>query len=305
MTAAGAYDGSGSGSPRWWPSRYGAEDRVGAGNELKPERTLAALGVPRSGEVIELAQHLDAGSPAFPPRSFRQLILVHGADAAIAEPSDNDVMWLEEQIVAPAQIGCHVDGLGHLGVGGHFYNGLHYRDFYGPTGLTELGSETLPSWVCRGVFLDVASLLGESRLPAGFVITPAHLEAACQQARVEIRPGDAVLVRTGWAPLWRDDPITYHAEEPGVGWAGAHWLTERRPSIVGADNWSFEPIPFEDERRPFVVHQHLLAETGTYILENITLEALREHRAGAFLFVLSTPRVRGATAGQASPLAVL
>jgi kynurenine formamidase len=304
-TATSAYDGSGSRSPRWWPSRYGAEDRIGAGNELMPERTLAALNLPASGEVVELAQHLDQGSPAFPPRSFRQLILAHGTDPAIVEPSDNDVMWLEEQIVAPAQIGCHVDGLGHLGVAGHFYNGLHYSDFYSPTGLTELGSETLPSWVCRGVMLDVAALLGTACLPAGFVIGPAHLEAACEKAGVEPMPGDAVLVRTGWSPLWRADPARYHVEEPGVGWAGAHWLTERRPSIVGADNWSFEPIPFEDPGRPFVVHQHLLAETGTYILENITLEALHEREAGAFLFVLSTPRIRGATAGLASPLAVL
>jgi kynurenine formamidase len=110
-------------------------------------------------------------------------------------------------------------------------------------------------------------------------------------------------VRTGWAPRWDDDPVRYHSEEPGVGWAGAHWLTERRPSIVGADNWSFEPIPFEQPERPFVVHQHLLAETGTYILENITLEPL--HGATTFLFVLSTPRIRGASGGMASPVAVL
>jgi kynurenine formamidase len=289
----------------WFPSRYGAEDRIGAANELTVQRTLAATRVPATGTVVELAQPLDAASPAFPPRSFRQLILLHGADDELVEAGDNDVMWLEEQIVAPAQIGCHVDGLGHLGIGGHFYNGVHYRDFYGTTGLTQFGSETLPSWVCRGVLLDVAGMLGETRLPAGFVITPDHLERCCRRAGLEVEPGDAVLVRTGWSALWGEDPQTYHREEPGVGWDGAHWLTERRPSIVGADNWSFEPIPFENPRQPFVVHQHLLAETGTYILENITLEALSGQGATAFMFALSTPRVVGATAGQASPIAVL
>jgi hypothetical protein len=39
----------------WWPSPYGAADRIGAGNELTPEATLAALRLPRSGRVIELA----------------------------------------------------------------------------------------------------------------------------------------------------------------------------------------------------------------------------------------------------------
>jgi kynurenine formamidase len=286
-------------------SRYGADDRRGAANELTGARALAALRLPRSGEVVELAQVLDRSSPAYPPRSFNQLVLLHGADAEVVAPSDNEVMWLEEQIVAPAQIGCHVDGLGHLGIAGHFYNGVHYRDFYDPLGLRQFGAEALPSWVCRGVLLDIADMLGQERLPAGFVITDAHLEACCARAGVEIGPGDAVLVRTGWAPLWREDPARYHREEPGVGGRGARWLTDRRVSIVGADNWSFEPIPFEDERRPFAVHQHLLAETGTYILENITLDRLAAHRVATFLFSLSCPKVRGATAGQASPVAVL
>src|SRR5262249_20048408 len=140
------YNGAGARSPQWFPSRYGAEDRIGTANELTPERTLAALQVPASGRVVELAQPLDQSSPAFPPRSFQQLILAHGADSELVDPTDNDVIWLEEQIVAPAQIGCHVDGLGHLGIGGHFYNGVHYRDFYGTTGLTQFGAETLPSW---------------------------------------------------------------------------------------------------------------------------------------------------------------
>lgn len=304
--AQSPYDGRGRHSPRWWPSRYGGDDQAGACNELTPERTLAALSLPRTGRVVELGQVLEAGVPIFPPRTFNQLILAHGVlESLPVAPGENDVNWFEEQVVQPYQVCCHVDGLGHVGIRGHFYNGNHYKDFYDPRGLQKLGFENTEPWVCRGVCLDVATLEGVDMLPAGFVITPQHLEEACRRQHVELRAGDAVLVHTGWADLWMRDNETYGSVEPGVGWAGAHWLTERRPSIVGADNWSFEPLPFEDPDRPYVVHQHLLSETGTYILENIRTRDLVAEGRSEFLFVLAPPKVRGATAGLAAPLAIL
>ena len=58
--------------------------------------------------------------------------------------------------------------------------------------------------------------------------------------------------------------------EPGAGWDAAHWLTDRRVSLAGAENWASEVIPFEREEGIFAVHQHLLAEMGTQILEQKT-----------------------------------
>lgn len=300
------YDGRGGQSPRWWPSRYGAGDQLGAGNELTPDRTLAALSLPRSGTVIELGQILEAGIPTFPPRTFDQTILAHGVlESLPVAPGENDVGWLEERVHQPYQIGCHIDGLAHVGIDGHFYNGHHYSEFYAPTGVTKLGIERTRPWICRGVCLDVAALEGVDMLPAGHVITPEHLEAACERQGIEVRAGDAVLVHTGWAALWMRDNDLYGSVEPGVGWDAAHWLTDRRPSIVGADNWSFEVIPFENEQRPFIVHQHLIAETGTSILENIDTAALVAGGHSEFLFALTIPKVRGATAGLAAPVAVV
>ena len=48
----------------WYPSRYGAADRAGTANELTPERTLRALRIPQSGQVIELAQPTRSTTPA-------------------------------------------------------------------------------------------------------------------------------------------------------------------------------------------------------------------------------------------------
>jgi kynurenine formamidase len=300
------YNGRGSASPQWWPSRYGAGDELGAGNELTPERTLAALRIPREGRTIELAQLLEEDVPAFPPRTWKQLILGHGAlDAKKLAPEGSQMTYFEEQVTGTYQIGCHVDGLGHVGIDGRFYNGRHYQDFYTAQYLTELGVEKMRPWVTRGVCLDIAGLLGTEMLDEGFVITPDHLEEACRSQAVQIGAGDVVLLHTGWGALWDTDVQRYEHVEPGAGWDAAHWLTDRRVSLVGADNWAFEVIPFEREDGVFAVHQHLLAETGTHILENSTTTELAAGNFSEFLFLQTVQKTKGSTAVMASPVAVV
>jgi kynurenine formamidase len=253
--------------------------------------------------VIGLAQMLDTGAPAYSPRTFHRLILAHQTLNPSA-PDSAELVGFEEHVTQSFHIGCHIDGLGHVGIGGHFYNGLHYSEFYSPTGLTRYGAETIRPWVCRGVCLNIAALAGVEVLPAGFVITPDHLEEACAAQAVDVGAGDVVLLHTGWGSKWMKDE-EYEAGEPGAGWDAAHWLTEHHVSLVGADNHAFEVIPFERADWSFVIHQHLIAETGTYIVENITTQELVDEGASEFLFFASVPKVKGATGGQVSPLAVI
>jgi kynurenine formamidase len=300
------YDGNGARSPQWWPSRYGADDELGAGNELTPERTLAALKLPVEGRCIELAQLLEEGVPAYPPRDWKQLILAHGAlEQNLLGPGTNDMSYFEEHISATYHIGCHLDGLGHVGIVDRFYNGNKYGDIYTPTGLKKLGIHNVKPWVTRGVLLNIAKLLGTERLDEGFVITPEHLEGAEEAQGVKVQAGDVVLLHTGWGDLWTEDIERYEHVEPGAGWDAAHWLTDRRVSLVGADNWAFEVIPPERPDRPFAVHQHVLAETGTHILENIVTAELAETGRAEFLFVLTVQKSKGSTGAMASPVAVI
>lgn len=303
---AQAYDGNGGNSPQWWPSRYGVDDLIGAANELTPERTLAALKIPGNGHRIELAQLLTENVPAFPPRSWRQFILAHGAlEGTQIAPDGSQVTYFEEQVSGTYHIGCHVDGLGHLGINGHFYNGHHYKDFYTPKGLTKYGAETMTPWVTRGVCLDIAAVAGTAQLQGGYVITPDDLEKACARQGVEIGAGDVVLLHTGWGAKWEQDIQEYEEVEPGAGWDAAHWLTDKRVSLVGADNWAFEVIPFENEEAKFVVHQHLLAETGTHILENIKTQELVDNGHSEFLFCLTPQKTKGSTGAIAAPVAIV
>lgn len=300
MSTNGIYEGNGAHSAQWWPSRYGVDDVHGAGNELTPERLLAALRIPTQGKVIQIAQLLEPGTPAFPPRGFQQWILTH---YALESHAESDWTGIEEQITTGLHLGCHLDGLAHIGVDGRVYNGTPLTDILDPAGLKKFGIESVLPWVTRGVLLDVSAVVG-GRLPGGFVITPEHLEAAQQRQGVEVAAGDAVLIHTGWASGWMTDP-GYGDQEPGIGWDAAHWLTERRPSVVAADNWALEVIPFEQPGREYVVHQHLLTETGTFIIENVRLDELVEGGHDEFLFIMLPNKIKGATASHVAPICVV
>lgn len=297
------YDNRGRNSPRWWPSRYGAEDEIGASNELSPRLTLEALRLPQTGEILELAQVLAPGTPTWPPRTFHQLIDTHSALLPFGEGT-TDATVFEESVAQGYHVGCHLDGLGHIGIHGHFYNGHHFRDFVDASGLTKFGIERVPPWMTRGVCLDIAALVGVTVLDLGFVIMPSHLEFACERQEVEVRAGDVVLLNTGWGTLWTIDD-RYIEGEPGAGIDVCHWLTDRRVSAVGADNAAFEVIPPEAPDLMLAGHQHLLTETGTYIIENLRLDDLAKSGRSEFLFVMATNKVKGATASMVSPLAVL
>lgn len=298
------YDGAGRNDPPWWPSRYGPGDELGAANELTPERVLEALRIPRQGRVIQLAQVLGESSPGYRQRFWKQVLLTHETALPLG-PEGSRLTSIEEVVTQTYQIGTHLDTLGHGGVDGRFYNGARFSDFFTPTGLTRFGPSTLPAWVSRGVCLDIAGLLGVAMVEGGFEITPGHLEAACARQQVDVRAGDAVLVHTGWGAQWDTDVDGYLASEPGCGWEAAHWLTDRRVSLVGADNWAFEVHPPSLDGHDFRCHQHLLAETGTYIVENLRTLELAAQGVSEFLWVMSPIRTTGSTGSQISPVAVV
>jgi kynurenine formamidase len=301
---AAPYDGLGSKSPQWWPSRYGAGDMQGALNEITPERTIAALKIPTTGTIIELAPVLERDMPGPINRDWRQIIL-----AESAMPGHNDApsefTGFEEFVLSGLHVGCHVDGLAHVGIAGRGYNGIHWSEFLQREGLKKLGAENMRPWVTRGLCLDVTAIHGVDMLDEGYVITVADLEAACQRQDVEIGAGDAVLLHTGWMSLWQKDNDRFLAGEPGIGWDAAHWLTDRRVSVIGADNWALEVLPFETPEQAFVVHQHLLAETGTYILENPKTADLVAGGHSEFLFIMTPIKGTGSTASMVSPIAIV
>jgi hypothetical protein len=57
---------------------------------------------------------------------WSQHVLAHGARGQLLGEGQSDVSYLEEQLSQTYHLGCHIDGLGHVGIDGVFYNGNHY-----------------------------------------------------------------------------------------------------------------------------------------------------------------------------------
>lgn len=160
-----------------------------------------------------------------------------------------------------------------------------------------MGSETIAPLLGRGVLLDFAA---DGVLGAEEEIGVADLERA--GAGVGIQEGDVVLLRTGWARYW-GEPARYvnGGRHPGIGLAGARWLSERGIRAAGSDTVAFERVPAAG----MPVHVHFLVEKGIFILENLDLEALSRSGARAFGFVAAPLKIRGATGAPVRAIAIL
>jgi len=292
--------------PKWWPSEWGADDQRGAANRLTPEKVLEAKALIRAGKVYQLGRLYEHGMPIPGKRHFS--LTIPGRPTGVA-PGKNKLVHNDELISGEiGQIGTQFDGLGHVGVRigkeDVFYNGNKLSEFGDTYGLKKLGVENAGPIVTRGVLLDIAGLRGERSLPGGSVIKAEELEKAAKQAKVEIRAGDVVLINTGHGFWWMKDNKKFGDSEPGIGMAAAKWLTEKKVTLIGSDNWAVEAVPSEDADRPFQVHQWLLTRHGIYLLENLDLEQLAADKVYEFAFVFAPLRLKGATGSPGNPIAI-
>ncbi|MBK7236464.1 MAG: cyclase family protein [Sterolibacteriaceae bacterium] len=295
----------------WWPSRYGADDQIGTLNEITPAVVRRAAQLVKRGSVIDLGRVLDEDTPKFPGRYWHQTVDV-SAYSSNARRRDsvgkgwgrNQINWITEIQAGTFQVGTQLDSIGHIQIGDRFYNGWSVKDLVEPWGLNRLGIETVPPIVTRGVLIDVAALKGLERLPKGYVISVADLQAALRKQGIELAAGDAVLIHTGWGALYGKDNEQFLSGEPGVGLSAIEWLYEKRIAVTGADTWSYGAVPGEDPQRPFLVPQTMYVKMGLFGLENLATEELAKRGIYEFMFSLSHARTRGSTAAVVAPAAI-
>ncbi|HRH88666.1 MAG TPA: cyclase family protein [Rubrivivax sp.] len=286
------------------PSKWGEKDEIGAANLVTPERTKAALALVKQGKSHPLGIVIDSTTPAFAPRTLSLQIVQpnqQGGQTLFAYKGsyNDDVLqtWIG--------IGPQLDGLGHLGQEGMYYNCNHQKDFAAITGLTKLGTHQIPPLVGRAVLIDMARHYGKASLDAGQFFNENEIQAAARAQGVEIREGDVVLFHTGWTDAkLASDPKAWGSGEPGLGESGAAWLASKNVMAVGSDTWGLEPIPPEKEGRPFFGHVILLKENGIYILETMDTGPLAKAGVKEFMFVLGQPRIRGTVQATINPVAL-
>lgn len=217
----------------------------------------------------------------------------------------SDIMYFSGQHGSPT-----LDAIGHIGRDLKLHGGVDaVAATSTPGGIgAQLGIETFPLdlMLNRVVVLDVARQLAGGRpdpLPPGFEVTGAHLDATAKAQGVEVRPGDSLLIRTGWGQFFGKDNAKFLGEQsPGPGQDAARWIIDRKVRLAGNDTATFEKRPAAYGKELFSVHMMLLVDNGIYIMENANLEPVGDAKVGVALLIVTPLKIAGASG---SPLRVL
>ncbi len=272
---------------------------------LGAEQLLAALRVPDAGRVFDLGTELATGMPVGPIETFGGFrITPYRTPQCIARPDEAPAFDFSMDLIQGSpHVGSHFDAPAHIQVHGRVFGGRRAAEVYDDFGWQANGIETVPPVLTRGVLLDVPALLGVERLPDLFEITVEHVEGCLARQGIELRSGDAVLVRTGKMADYHGDGSAYFASGPGVGVDAALWLHDRGIAILGSDTSATEPVPFPDPER--TVHRALLVERGVFLVEILRLDELAAAEAYESLFVCLPLKFRGGTGSWVRPVAVV
>lgn len=282
-----------------------------------PPDLLAALRLPREGRVFSLAVPRFTGMPLFgshPPFQVSMYRTPGGLRGDGEEPwgPRNDVKlgYMAEVVSGTAHSGAHVDALAHMTIGDddHWYGGATAATNLGDRGPTHGDGSKLPHFITRGVMLDVPGHRGVEALPAHEPVGARELQDVARHQRVDIWPGDVVLVRTGYLAQWPDDQAMQAHVTAGPDLSAARWLLDCGVVATGSDTETYEVQPAPDPgdpANPQPVHTLLLIEHAVYLFESIYLEEIAREGVHEFLFIALPTKIRGSTGSMLDPVAII
>jgi kynurenine formamidase len=191
------------------------------------------------------------------------------------------------------------------------YNGVP-ADAVSDNGAARLGIEKVGALVGRGVLLDIARARGVDAIVDTHAITGDDLDAACELAKVEVQPGDVVLLRTGkMTQFLAGDKLGYAGMEPGCcgpSLQSVRWFRAHDVAAVAIDNYHFEVFPSEREDAILPIHILHLVDMGMTQGQHFNLEALAadcadDGRYAMFLDATPLPFTH-AVSGMVAPVAI-
>lgn len=289
--------------------RWGERDERGAANLAGPAEVRDAARLVERGAVYPLGLEISSrrvlshpGRPA--PQHFMTL---DGGDYAAGLELPGGMQYADDYLMTALHGSTHIDALAHAWTDGKLYNG-HPASTVRSNGARRCGIDKLGALVTRGVLLDLAAHFGVPHLDPEYVVTDAELRDCALAQGVDFRPGDCILMRTGWQRVFDDAPAKYHASSPGIGRTAAGFLATADPCAVGSDTITVEVRradgTYDGGSPALVVHPILIRDHGIYMIELLQLDRLAEDRVYEFLFVLAPLMIAGGTAGPVNPLAI-
>ncbi|MEZ5311220.1 MAG: cyclase family protein [Microthrixaceae bacterium] len=300
--------------------RWGDYDELGCGNLLTPEATRRGAESVRSGHTVSLAAELklDGIQIGQPARRLNPII-------TFTTMNERDTFapgsWAgtDDLLTMSTCAGTHVDALGHISYGGQFYNGVPVDSLSADRCATKLGAEKLPRIVTRGVLLDIPAVKGAAGLDEvgpGYSITGEDLDAAAEYAKVDIQPGDVVLVRTGEMRHYLAGDRNRYAlgvdyQLPGLSAYSIQWMSDKDVAGAFVDSYAYEAFPptQADWSDCLVVHMVQIRDMGLLQGQNWDFEELAvacaERNQWDFLLSASPEPLKGATSAPVAPVAIL
>lgn len=295
---------------------WGRRDELGTVNFITAHSVRRAAACVRQGTVVSLSAGVNDTQPGLFPRrqpvEHTVLSTPHGRDDRL------DSLY--------PQFGSQLDGLRHIKYRSHGYWG-------GRTDAELDSSDTLGihHWadrglVGRGVLIDVYGYCQKVGRPfspeEGFSVSVELLDETLDSQMTKIRPGDILLVRTGWMEWYLQRSIEERKRYYGkVGAAEqpfscpglessrvtAAWLWDHRVAAIVADNPAVEVMPVS--RQAGFLHYRLIPLLGMALGEMWVMGPLAEHcrRRGHYDFLVSGGilKIRGGVGSPASAYAVL
>jgi kynurenine formamidase len=258
---------------------FGDDDQLGCLNFLTAERIVAAAKLVRQGKVFRLDTPIGyADPPLFGRRPVEHTIVDWRPRGFLAFDDQLDAYNTQE--------GAQWDGLGHVG---------HMRyGFYNGTTAEQVAAKQrlgIHLWanriVGRGVLIDVFSYRQRQGAPVNPGDSVAYslmdLQSALHAENVELKPGDILLVRTGWLQHYRtlgQEARRHIADIRNLRACGleptrelAAWLWDNQIAALATDCPAVEPWPW-DPQDEGALHYRTLALLGMPIGEQFDFEEL-------------------------------
>ncbi len=294
-----------------WGWVWGKNDEVGSLNAMTQQSVLAAVGLIRDGKKYDLGVSYDRESYKWPGHSPGEIISFRSPEGVKRQHDlpalDNaaGTAWHSCALFINDNVATQIDGLAHAttGADNHWYNGFTEADWGGNFGVRKCDGTTIPPIITRGVLLDVAAYKQVDALPAHYSITIEDVQNTLTRQKVELRPGDTVLVRTGTLRYWdkngsNHEKLAEH-DSAGMSLAATKFLIEQHGAImVGSDTSGYESWPAPDGSKSFMPgHDYLLIEQGVHIAEFHYLEDLSRDEVYEFCYIALVNKIRGTTAG--------
>ncbi|MGN0933254.1 cyclase family protein [Falsigemmobacter intermedius] len=323
--------------------RFGAEDELGTLNYIGPAERQTAAAEIREGLAFCLTLPLDVpGTVSIHPRRKAPLLqpTYLGDTPYINYPLSNAEAGLQDvlsddQVLMSLQYSTQWDALAHVGAQfdadgdgqseAVYYNGFRAgTDVLGGEAAGPHGSYARRLSVARlaescvqgrGVLVDLLRHFG----PGRSIIGLEELQQAISAQNVEVRPGDILMLRTGYAEALLDmqsNPDPARLDQTGAVLDGTDtalhaWLSETRIAAIAADNYAVENphVAAGSCCYRLPLHNHCLFRLGMPLAELWYLRDLAqalEARGRTAVFLTAPPlRLPGAVGSPVSPVATI